>query len=167
MRYIIVFSLTALAGCTLGDHSDVFGDASREADNLGGLSWLGGLPTSVGSGGSDGGSGGSGGEALTSSTSVSSVSTSVTSAGSSSSSSGSGGEGGAGGGQGGAGGSLGPCDDGDPCTVDGELCGMCIHHREHCECVTDADCDDGNPHSGEACGPVPGACSSWLEVSCE
>jgi hypothetical protein len=45
-----------------------------------------------------------------------------------------------------------------------ELCG---------ECTTDAECDDGNAHTGEACGPTPqapsvpaGACSSWWIDPC-
>lgn len=164
-RSAIVVIICFAAGCGGEAFSaSPFGRSSSGAGGDGCDSCSGGSG-SGGTGGVAGASSASSSDSATSSSASSASSASSSSSNSSSSSSSSSATTGAGGSACVPSGAP-ECDDCDPCTIDGTLCGECIHHNEYCPCTTDADCDDGNVYSGEACGPVARMCSSWIAQEC-
>jgi hypothetical protein len=60
------------------------------------------------------------------------------------------------------------CDDGIPCTTNGciEPTG-CVFDTSTCDCISDIDCNDGNPCNGvESCDVGTGTCTSTPPMNC-
>ncbi len=45
------------------------------------------------------------------------------------------------------------CDDEVSCTTDSCVAGQCVHDSAACICLSDSDCNDGNPCTADSCGP--------------